>query len=189
MNDNMIRHCVDWIGQSSLVGWYASQKLNGCFGWWDGAETGEFFNRDGGIIKTPKWFKRDLPHGVFTGEIHAGLGAGMGNSNEGYKVVMTAVVQGGKWWNAVGPDKLPIRFTIFDAPNMVGTWPQRITYAWSCGSHFGGSVPFTRIESPKHLVEYMLRLKSINAEGACFSNPDEIGYHAGRTGSLLRWKF
>ena len=122
----MIRHCVDWVGQSSLVGWDASQKLNGCFGWWDGVEAGEFFNRDGGVIKTPEWFKRDMPKAVFTGEIHAGLGVGIGNKNTAYKVAMTAVVQGGKWWEKRGPDGNPIRFTVFDAPQYAGNWKDRM---------------------------------------------------------------
>ena len=179
-----IRLCVDFVGQTSLVGWDASQKHNGCFAWWAGDTTGEFYTREGNLIKAPDWFKKGLPEMALTGEIHAGLGIGFGNNNSAYKVAMTAVRHGGKWFDAKD-GKEPVRFTVFDAPQLDGNWRERM-------NRCSGVVPQVeseRITDPRHLSEYMIRLHTMNAEGAVFNNPDEIGYHAGRTGSLLRWKF
>ena len=49
---------VDWLGQSSLVGWWASEKLNGCRAVWDGEN---FWTREGRMIDAPDWFKHGLP--------------------------------------------------------------------------------------------------------------------------------
>ncbi len=184
INETQMTLATDFRGQSSLVGWIASEKLNGCRAYWDGKQ---FWSREGNWVAAPHWLTRDLPDCHLDGEIHAGRGVGHGNNNAGYKVAMTAVVQGGKWWDEIGPDGLPIRFTAFDAPTIDGDWAFR---------HLAASivqeldvVKSAVIRDPRHLVEYMLTLRSVNAEGAMFRNPDEIGYHAGRTGSLLRWKF
>ncbi len=172
---------VDFRGQSSLVGWLASEKLHGVRAYWDGSQ---LWSRAGLEIDAPKWFTCDLPDCFLDGEIHAGRGVGHGNANTAYKVAMTAVVQGGKWWDVVGMDNHPIRFTPFDAPGIVGEWLERISFI---PEDF--RIAFSIIRDPRHLVEYMLALRAVNAEGAMFRNPDEIGYHAGRTGGLIRWKF
>ena len=163
-----------------MVGFYASEKLNGCRAYWDGER---FWTREGRAIDAPAWFTKDLPKIHLDGEIHAGRGAGRGNDNTGYKVAMTAVVQGGDWWDKTDMGE-KIRFTTFDVPELSGSWLSRMLR--------GVGVPDLRweqIQDPKHLVEYMMELRRVGAEGAMFRNPDEIGYHAGRTGSLLRWKF
>jgi len=181
INEKQMTLAVDWVGQSSLIGWWASEKLNGCRAVWDGKD---LWTREGRRIKAPKWFTKDFPNFMLDGEICAGRGHGVGNNNSAYKVAMTAVVHGGKWFGSHWTDK-GIHFTPFDAPNAAGTWIERYATIPKHLSH----VPAFRIENPRHLVEYMMTLRRLGAEGAMFRNPDEIGYHAGRTGSLLRWKF
>lgn len=165
----------DWIGQSSLVGWFASEKLNGCRAYWDGKF---FWTRAGNKIQVPQNFAKNLPSFHLDGEIHAGRGVGLGNENSAYKIAMRAVVHGAKWFT---PDVI---FTAFDAPQAAGNWMERMR-----------AVPFmlaihrATIFNPFDLVEYMTNLRNLGTEGACFRNPAETCYRAGRTGNLLRWKF
>ncbi len=180
IDEKQIALAVDWVGQSSLVGWYASEKLNGCRAYWDGVQ---FWTREGRVIDAPEWFTKDLPKIHLDGEIHAGRGVGVGNNNSAYKISMAAVVHGGEWFRQTDAGEA-IRFTTFDAPQADGDWPDRLRQIPT--DH---AIDFTTIVNPRHLVEYMMELRRVGAEGAMFRNPDEIGYHAGRTGSLLRWKF
>jgi DNA ligase-1 len=180
---------VDFTGQSSLIGWFASEKLNGVRAYWDGSS---FWSRAGKRIEAPDWLTKDLPKIHLDGEIHAGRGTGTCNNNTGYICAMTAVVQGGKWWNKIGNDGMAIRFTAFDgkfycAPPDSASWNWRVGCIRRLGIEI--DIPFEKIRDSKHLAEYMIDLHAKGAEGAMFRNPDEIGYHAGRTGALLRWKF
>ena len=179
INESNMALAVDFKGQSSLVGWWASEKLNGCRAVWDGEN---FWTREGRIIDCPDWFKQSLPDFPLDGEIHAGRGHGFGNNNSAYKVAMTAVVHGGKWFFE-GDGIEPIRFTAFDLLD------RSVAFIPPATTADGAMLRHVKIESPKHLVEYMMALRRDGAEGAMFRNPDEIGYHPGRTGSLLRWKF
>jgi hypothetical protein len=184
ISEKDIRRCVDLVGQSSLIGWDASQKHNGCFAWWDGDGCGEFFTREGNLIKAPAWFKKDLPAMTLTGEIHAGLGVGYGNHNSAYKVAMTAVRHGGKWFDKKD-GKHAIEFIAFDAPKVKGNWRARISAVEMRTS----AVEHVRISNSKDLAVYMIQLHAMKSEGAVFNNPDEIDYIPGKTGSQLRWKF
>ena len=165
----------DWIGQCSLIGWLASEKLNGCRAYWDGKS---LWTRAGNKIHAPRRFTENFPRIHLDGEIHAGRGVGFGNKNSAYKIAMRAVVHGARWFT---PD---IIFTAFDAPGESGNWMERMR-----------SIPFmlainrTAISNPLDLVEYMTELRRLGAEGACFRNPTETKYSPGRTGNLLRWKF
>ena len=165
----------DWIGQSSLIGWLASEKLNGCRAYWDGKS---IWTRAGNKIQVPRYFTSGLPNFHLDGEIHAGRGVGFGNENSAYKIAMRAVVHGAKWFT---PD---IRFTAFDAPQAKGSWPSRLS---AIPSRF--RLQWQAIKSPSELVTYMTELRRLGGEGACFRNPAETDYRAGRTGNLLRWKF
>lgn len=166
---------IDWKGQTSLVGWLASEKLNGCRAYWDGKR---FWTRGGNVIAPPSWFTKGLPSVHLDGEIWAG--------RNGFQDASNAVRFGGKWFN------VPlIQFAAFDAPQVVGTWRQRMAEAVRAvnKSACAVAVKVERIGDPQRLVEYMLQLRSIGAEGGMFRNPEAIGYTAGRSQSLLRWKF
>lgn len=188
ISEKDIRRCVDFVGQTPLWGWDASQKHNGCFAWWDGVKTGEFYTREGNFILAPKWFKEGLPPTALTGEIHAGIGEGFGNDNSAYKIAMTAVRHGGNWFEK---GKRLIRFEVFDAPKIEGNWYDRICAAGTIMGRmeYAAPVQSERIQDSKHLAEFMIRLHAMKAEGAVFNNPDEINYIAGKTGAQLRWKF
>jgi len=175
IDEQQMTLAVDWIGQESFIGWLASEKLNGCRAYWDGAK---LWTRGGNVIDAPAWFTRNLPAFPIDGEIHAGRGEGFGNDNSGYKIAMTAVVHGGEWFVD------GVKFTAFDAPEAAGNWQERLA---TIPAEI--RIESTRIESPRHLAGYMRHLREVGAEGAMFRNPAAVGYETGRSANLLRWKF
>lgn len=175
MNEKQMTLAVDWRGQTALVGWLASEKLNRCRAYWDGRQ---FWTRGGNIIPAPAWFKKGLPDVHLDGEIWAG--------RKGFRDASNAVRLGGKWF-----DLDFIQFAAFDAPQVAGTWAERISEARRAVKRAACAVAVEveRMTSPQRLVDYMLGLRRIGAEGGMFRNPDAIGYTTGRTETLLRWKF
>jgi DNA ligase-1 len=185
----------DWIGQVEIDGWLASEKLNGCRAYFDGRR---FWTRSGNIIAAPKWFTKGLPAIHLDGEIHAGRDGNRGKAS--FEVARVAVQNGGKWFEEVSPiTATPIVFSVFDAPQVAGTWQQRMAEAsravkkCACAA----AVKFQRVRMglPSQLrageisfVDYMLRVARLGGEGAMFRHPKAIGYTAGRTETLLRFK-
>jgi DNA ligase-1 len=182
IDDRNMTLAVDMTGDRSVVGWLASEKLNGCRAFWDGRQ---FWTRGGLVVDAPKWFTRGLPRIQLDGEIHAGRGHGVGNANSAYKVAMTAVRHGGHWFDAAA-DGEPIRFTTFDAPQVGGNWLARVTEA---GRAWGDVVKVTAMRDIQHFVKYLTTLRRLNAEGAMFRDPHAVGYDCGRSDHLLRFKY
>jgi DNA ligase-1 len=174
IDESQMTLAVDMHGCHSVDGWLASEKLNGCRAYWDGKQ---FWTRGGNVIKAPKWFTKGLPKMHLDGEIHAGRGHGFGNGNTPYKVAMTAVVHGGKWFTN------EIRFTAFDAPQITGNWLERLAAIPAALR-----VAHVRISDIHHFVSYLINLRKLGAEGGMFRNPASIGYEQGRTENLLRFK-
>ena len=170
--------CRDYRGQF-IGGWTVTEKLNGCFAWWDGDGCREFFSREGNLIQTPEWFRRGLPSVTLTGEIHAERGTGIGNNNTGYKKSMTAVVQGIKWFTA------DIKFTCFDVPRAAGNWRERMAH---CPSSLAIPYDTIRTGNDRNLAKVMKAFFDMGSEGAVFRHPD-AEYQPGRCENLLRWKF
>lgn len=110
MNERQFTLITDWDGRK-IDGWYATEKYNGCRGYWDGYD---MWTRGGNIVKLPSDFRAQLPTGIaLDGEIWAGRG--------NYEIARIAT-QYGKW-----DDK--IRFMVFDAPEYENDWVWRIRYA------------------------------------------------------------
>src|ERR1017187_2487735 len=165
----------DWIGQSSLINWFASEKIFDCRVMWDGSD---FWTRSGRIVPAPKWFKRGLPRVRIDGGIYAG--------RTGFQIASNAVRLGGKWF-----DDGHLEFVAFDFPELAATWDKRIIEAAKAlkKSACARAIEFERIGDPQHLVRFMLRIRAAGGEGDCFRNPDCDRYETGRTENLLRWKF
>jgi hypothetical protein len=175
MNETQMTLAVDWVGQWSLVGWFASEKIFDCRAMWDGAD---FWTRSGRIVPAPKWFKRGLPKVQIDGGIYAG--------RTGFQTASNAVRLGGRWF-----DNRDLEFVAFDFPGMAATWDRRIAEAAKAlkKSACARAIDFERIADPLHLVRFMRRIRAAGGEGGCFRHPDAIGYEQGRTENLLRWKF
>lgn len=166
-----------WVG-----GWYYSEKLNGCRAYWTGKE---FFTRGGNIIPAPKWFTKGLPDVHLDGEIWAG--------RKGFQDASKAVRFGGKWF-----DVPEIQFAVFDAPQVEGTWRQRMAEARQAvhKAACAVAVPFERVRDVNSFrlvkndyAEILMRFHRLGSEGVMFRHPDAIGYDTGRSKNLLRVKF
>jgi len=167
---------TEWLG-----GWLASEKLDGCRAYWDGRQ---FWTRSGNIIPAPKWFTQGLPDVHLDGEIWAG--------RKGFKDASNAVRLGGKWFETPG-----LEFAAFDAPQVDGNWPQRMTEAARAvkKAAYAVAVKFARVRDgiwtghKNDLAELMLHFNRLGSEGLMFRNPDANGYETGRSQNLLRVKF
>ena len=98
-------------------GYWVSEKLDGHRSHWNGRH---FRSRDaegnfGRIIEPPKWFTQGLPTEALDGELYAGRG-------EIGKV--TSAVSGKREL-----DWKPISFAVYDAPDYLQVFEQRIAYA------------------------------------------------------------
>ena len=175
IDESQMTLAVDWTGQTSFVGWFASEKIFDCRAVWDG---GEFWTRSGRIVPAPKWFKRGLPGNRIDGGIYAG--------RTGFQIASNAVRLGGKWF-----EDGHLEFVAFDFPELAATWDKRITEAAKAlkKSAFARAIDFERIADPLHLVRFMQRIRAAGGEGGCFRQPDVTTYETGRTENLLRWKF
>jgi hypothetical protein len=71
---------------------------------------------------------RGLPAMQLDGEINCGRDGKRGKAS--FAVASNAVRLGGKWFNEVSPiTGTPINFAVFDAPEVPGTWRQRMAEA------------------------------------------------------------
>lgn len=178
---------VDMNGSRSVVGWLASEKLNGCRAFWDGRQ---FWTRGGHVVDAPAWFTRGLPAVPLDGEIWAGRGHGAGNDNSAFKVASNAVRLGGRWFDETD-DGHPLGFAAFDFPHHPGGWVQRMAEARKAvrGCGHASAVRVTRIRDIHQFTEFLLRIRRLGGEGGIFRNPDAVGYEFGRSENYLRVKF
>ena len=103
-------HGQDYAGQD-IAGWFATEKLDGCRAWWDGAA---LWSRSGRPIKAPPDLLAELPAGIaLDGELYAGPGT---------REAVAAAMRNGRW-----PDGA--RFVVFDAPDQPGDLAQRLAAA------------------------------------------------------------
>lgn len=175
IDETQMTLAVDWTGQTAFIGWLASEKIFDCRVMWDGSE---FWTRSGRTVPAPAWFKRGLPSVRIDGGIYAG--------RTGFQIASNAVRLGGKWF-----EDGRLEFVAFDFPDMAATWDRRITEAGRAlkSSAHGRAIEFERITNPKHLAEFMMRIRAAGGEGGCFRPPDCDRCETGRTDNLLRWKF
>lgn len=160
-------HGRPWRGEN-VAGWLASEKLDGCRGYWDGER---MWSRSGRTFPIPPTWSAKLPSMHLDGEIWAGRGK--------WELTVEAVVRG-KWDAAVC-------FMIFDAPQVSGTWDQRIAaVAKRVRCSFAAAVPWQRIETMDHLSEVFRRVGEGGGEGLMLRCPAAVGYSASRSNRVLK---
>lgn len=164
----------NWRGQN-VLGWFCSEKLDGCRAYWDGAR---FWTRGGNVIAAPKWFTKGLPAIHLDGEIFCG--------RDGLTDASNAVRLGGKWF-----DVAEIRFCVFDAPQVAGDWRARMAEAGKAvkSAACAAAVKFWRIKTYADFTGYMLKIRPLGGEGVMFRHPELVAYETGRSENLLRLKF
>jgi DNA ligase-1 len=164
----LLMHGFDWSGQD-VAGWWASEKLDGCRAYWDGAR---FWTRQGKPIDAPAWFTAGLPSTPLDGEIWAGRG--------GYVAARNAVNHG-RWT----PE---IRFVAFDVPNTEWTVDEAIGYlrAFAWPAH-AAAVEFSTVWSSDFADGMALGVKQSGGEGIMLRAPGSK-YTTRRTANLLKMK-
>jgi len=111
---------------------------------------------------------------------------------KGFQDAGNAVRLGGKWFET--PE---LEFTAFDAPQIDGTWPQRMAEVRKAvaKASCAVAVAFSCVNdalwtgNQNDLAEMLLRFSRLGSEGLMFRNPDANGYETGRSQNLLRVKF
>lgn len=163
-----MQHGRPWRGEN-VAGWYASEKLDGCRGYWDGER---MFARSGRVIPVPDAWRVKLPAMHLDGEIWAGRGK--------WEVTVAAVVRR-QWVPDVG-------FFVFDAPQVDAPWPQRIAAAKKklrCA--FAAVVPYQEIRDIAHAAALFRKIRLGGGEGLMLWHP-ERRYSATRSGNILKLK-
>lgn len=156
----------EWMSQNP-TGWLMSEKLDGVRAYWDGAA---LWTRSGKQIKAPAWFTAGLPSFHLDCELWAGRGQ-FQSASEGARY--------GRFTKAM-------KLMIFDCPQALGTWAQRMSNA-PATSH-ASPVAWRMCEGDSDVRAAFEQVKSGDGEGLMLRCPQTVGYVVGRTTTLLKVK-
>jgi DNA ligase-1 len=176
MDETQMHHGKDWRGQN-VRGWLASEKYRGVRGYWDGAE---MWSRGGLRVDLPAAWREQLPVGfALDGEVWAGRGPENGAEET---AAAGAVVR--------GEFTAQMRFMVFDAPGLLGTWYQRMRSASTVlrGATMARPVGFEPVRSMRHLEKLFAGVMEVGGEGLILRHPTAVGYEADRTSRTLKVK-
>jgi DNA ligase-1 len=163
---------TNWSERMDCRGWFVSEKFDGCRAFWDGEN---LWTRGGHRIRAPRWFTATLPAGFrLDGEIWAGRGRLERASN---------AVRNGHFTRA-------IRYQVFDAPLVAGSWDVRLAEAGRAlrRATNAGTVMFGVIRSFDDLQIRFHRVHGRMGEGIVLRNPAVNTYETGRTKNAVRVK-
>ncbi len=155
------------------AGWLMSEKLDGVRAYWTGSA---FVTRSGRRIKAPSWFCAGLPSIPLDGELWVGrgqfelsAGIAMGSANTDY-------------WRQ-------IRFYVFDAPEAVGGFEERLAVAGQsiASAPFAVLHPQVVCSDRAHLAAELSRVESLGGEGVMLRKSGSA-YESKRSSSLLKVK-
>jgi DNA ligase-1 len=170
MNNATMQHGYDWTGQD-LTGWFATEKFNGCRGYWDG---NNLWSRGGICVSIPQEWRQQLPPNIhLDGEVYFGT--------DGLYKCSTALKYG-RFLEGM-------QFIIFDCPSFKGTYPQRLNWA----EKHSGDNNIVRVVKEKvcpntyTAIEWLQQIQARGGEGLMVRHP-ELQYTAGRTCYLLKLK-
>ena len=163
----------DWKGQDT-DGWFWSEKLRGCRGYWQAGEK-TFWTRGGNVIPIPKFWRKFLPNFDIDCEIYAG--------RCNVETAARVAVQFGKFTPAVVP-------VVIDLPGARGNWMERIETARRAlrGNKLVQVVNSGTIESWEHMNDTACQIIMDGGEGIVMRNPLTKTYETGRTENSLRLK-
>lgn len=165
----LLQHGRDWAGED-VTGWHASEKLDGCRAWWDGAA---LYTRSGLPIRGAEHITCTLPRGTpLDGEIWAGRGQ--------FETARLAVQHG-----RFTPE---VRFVAFDAPATAGAgtcdWLERLQLIEHLQVNHVHAFEVRNLADLRHQLHI---LHEAGGEGYVLRRPG-LRYTPGRTGALLKFK-
>lgn len=157
-------HGKDWDGRD-VSGWYASEKMDGCRAYWDGAN---LYTKEGNPINAPH-ITETLPQGfALDGELWAGRGQ----------------FEAARLFTQYGKNPERVRFVAFDAPGAGGDWPERLAAA---AAHGVAVVKAWTIDDMGQLLGDLVQHLENGAEGLMVRLPGRH-YKPGRSALLLKVK-
>lgn len=168
ISDENMQHGRPWRDED-VQGWFATEKLNGCRGYWDGSR---MFSRSGRVIQIPLAWSAKLPPMHLDGEFFAGRGQ--------WEKTVAAVARN-RWTTEVC-------CTVFDAPRIEGCWSKRIAAVKKkLRCDFAATVPYEAVADLVHASLMFRRVRAEGGEGLILRRPG-AGYSARRVSDVLKVK-
>jgi DNA ligase 1 len=168
INEMVMQHGMDWKGQD-VAGYLATEKYNGCRGYWDGAD---MWTRSGLKVKLPESWRKALPAGVhLDGEVYDGV--------DGFYRCESAV--------KYGRFTESMKFMVFDCPRAEGTYIERLNFAREFAR---GPVSVVSCRPVRRLADALTILGEVKAragEGLILRDPN-LPYLPGRSPRILKMK-
>lgn len=164
-----------WDTAVDLTDWWMSEKLDGVRAYWDGEK---FLSRQGNEYHAPDWFAEGLPNSPLDGELWI--------DRKAFQKTVSIVRRQDKSdrWKAV-------RYLVFDAPDVSGTFEERIHYLRDCcasiENNFVEVHEHVRCSGTKHLTDELARVETLGGEGLMLRQPGS-SYEMGRSSTLLKVK-
>ena len=163
-----------WSG-SDPTGLYMSEKYDGMRCLWTG-ET--LVSRNNNPIYAPSELICQLPKKIaLDGELYLGRN----RFQETMRIVRRTSANVHDWSE--------VKYMVFDAPNVQGSFPNRLAVAEAaiCSSSWPQMAPQTVCKSESHLQSTMSTIEALKGEGVMLRKPD-APYTNGRSHSLLKVK-
>lgn len=161
--------------QRKIAGWLMSEKLDGVRGYWDGKQ---LWSKHGVLFHPPPAFLADLPPFPLEGELWGGRGT--------FETTAGIVRR-----QAPDPGWLKLRFAIFDAPAVPGSFAARIAVvkAWFAKhpSAHAFVIPQQPVRDRQQLRRELARVETLGGEGLIVRDP-AAPYAAGRSPRILKVK-
>jgi DNA ligase 1 len=164
-----------WDGESSITGWWMSEKLDGVRAYWDGKA---LRSRNNNQFLAPDWFVAGLPPVPLDGELWV--------ARKKFQLAVGVAKSGptdARW--------AQMRYIIYDAPGEATGFEARMRYLEEM---FGKSRPeFVSIleqqecRDADHLRAELTRIESLGGEGLMLRQPGSL-YEIGRSSTLLKVK-
>jgi len=164
-----------WDGTMDVSGWWMSEKLDGVRGYWTGKA---MLSRSGQKFNVPAWFTINFPPTALDGELW------LGRQQFAEVVSIVRSQEAGEAWRDV-------RYVIFDAPGIAGTFETRMaaTSAWfdQHPSSYAEVLKQEVCSGEAHLKKRLKAVEALGGEGLMLRRPESL-YLAGRTDDLLKVK-
>ncbi|XP_072042651.1 DNA ligase-like [Amphiura filiformis] len=158
--------------------WWISEKLDGVRAFWDGKH---FYSRLGNRFFPPAWFTEAFPSDY---ELDGELFVGRGQFRSTVSIVKTkSNIDDAKWKT--------VKFHIFDAPNISGTFEHRINtiaqYFKENESSTAVVLSHTKCRNKEHVETELKRVENLGGEGLMIRKPGS-SYEECRSYNLLKIK-
>lgn len=169
MDERQMQHGVDYDGYQKIAGYVATEKYNGCRGYWDGSI---LWTRGGLQVRMPESWRESFPAGVhLDGEVYDGV--------DGLLRTVSAV--------RYGRFTETMRFMVFDCPSVAGAYHERVD---SARKYESGPIQVVNYRTIKDITDAEKELKKIKASGGegLMLRDDDHPYVPGRTVKIVKLK-